>query len=53
MTNFDLNAGHEYIRLAKEYFTKVDNGDPTLLDMFTVMHNSSFQNLALCMEKTR
>ena len=35
MTNSDLNAGCEYIKLAKEYFTKVGNGDPTLLNMFT------------------
>jgi hypothetical protein len=35
MINADFSNGYEHIRLAKEYFTKVDNGDPTLLTMFT------------------
>jgi hypothetical protein len=36
MTNSDYNTASEQIRLAKEYFIKVDNGDSSLIDMFTV-----------------
>lgn len=35
MTDQEQTSGAERVALAKEYFRRVDSGDPTLLDMFT------------------